>query len=262
MKNLLEGLMKKTIPTFSRNTRFRYYLLMFLSVFFFSGAGDHSVLAINLTVNAIEDAGLSPLLPPPYARFVEEENRQNVLDVVDPSSIGQWSSAANVYKYADDYNNWNTKWILEAAGNIWSQSDPVVGESLTGLSAGTYRISVVSGAFMYDSFDWSDYDDKYWWQLHILGLPIGGSLISKILGSTDPYLSAALALSDNLGEYLDIDLPYGGSLVFWIWDTNSLDNAGSLTFNVTLIPEPATFILLGTGMLFLVKRFRRSSPHH
>ncbi|MBM4307905.1 MAG: PEP-CTERM sorting domain-containing protein [Deltaproteobacteria bacterium] len=254
--------MKKTIAQFSKNTHFRYYLLMFLSVFFFSGAGDHSVLAINLTVNAIEDAGLSPLLPPPYARFVEEENRQNVLDVVDPSSIGQWSSAANVYNYADDYNNWNTKWILEAAGNIWS-TDRIVGASLDGLNAGPYRISAVDGAFTYDSFNWSEYFGRYYWLLNIqarssTGDPIGDD---QILGLSGYYDTAdeTDSIVKRGNYYLDIYIPEGGSLVFWIDDWNSLDNAGSLTFNVTLIPEPATFVLLGTGLLFLVKRIRKSS---
>lgn len=261
MKNLIEGLMKKTIAKPTKKSQFKYYLLLFLSVFFLSGTSDHSALAYTLTVDAIDDAGLSPGQNA-FARF-DRENFGVELHVVpnNPPPGNQWKSADEVKSYAllEGLSNW---WLW-SAGNIWSTDDKIVGESLTGLSAGTYRVSVVRGAFEYDAFDWNDtYKDKFWWQLHILGLPNGEPLISKILGSTDPYLSAGEALSDNLGEYVDITLPSGGSLVFWIWDTNSLDNAGSLTFDVTPIPEPTTVILLGTGMLFLVKRFRRSSPHH
>ena len=253
--------MKKTIAKSTKNVQFKYYLLIFLSVFFLSGTSDHSVLALNLTVEAIEDAGLSPLLPLPFARF-DKENGGGVLHIVpdNPPPGSQWKSAEEVKAYASSQSLQD--WWLWSAGNIWSTDDKIVGESLTGLSAGTYRVSVVSGAFEYDAFDWNvDYRDKYWWQLHILGIPNGEPLISKILGSTDSYLSSDKALSDNLGEYVDITLPSGVSLVFWIWDWNSLDNAGFLEFSVTPIPEPATVILLGTGMLFLAKRFRRHSSH-
>lgn len=257
---MLAGAYEKMNGKLTKITQFEYYLLIFLSLFFLLGTSNHSALANTLTVDAIEDAGLSPLSPAPFARF-DKENFGGVLHNVpnNPPPGNQWKSADEVKTYASSEGL--KDWWLWSAGNIWSQSDTIVGESLTGLSPGTYRVSVVSGAFEYDAFDWNDtYKDKFWWQLHILGIPNGEPLISKILGSIDPYLSADEALSDNLGEYVDITLPSGGSLVFWIWDTNSLDNAGSLTFDVTPIPEPATFVLLGTGMLFLVKRFRRISP--
>jgi len=258
-----------------KKTQLKYYLLIFLFVFFLSGTWDHIALAysIDLTVEAIEDGGLIPRQDP-FARF-DKKGSSDVLHVVptNPPPGSQWDDKADVVAYIDPYlveyatkNNLSKlpDWWLWSAGNIWSQTDTIVGESLTGLSAGTYRISPVDGAFRYDSFGWSPNvgDDLYRWQLHIQARSSTGSLIGsdQILGSTSYYSTAALALSASLGEYVDITLPDGGSLVFWIWDWNSLDNAGSLDFNVTQIPEPTTFVLLGTGILFLMKRFRKSSP--
>ncbi len=81
---------------------------------------------------------------------------------------------------------------------------------------------------------------------------------SVILGDTNPLNSANAALTNSLGVYIDIPVEDGGSLTFWIWDTNSIDNSGGLTFDVIPIPEPSTFLLAGTGLLFLYQRFRRS----
>jgi hypothetical protein len=127
---------------------------------------------------------------------------------------------------------------------------------LEDLTAGTYRISPQSGAYMYDSWGWSDYRSKYWWELHIqVNQPdqTGGILSSYyMLGSNQGYDTAADALQANLASYLDISLTNGGSLNFWIYDWNSIDNSGSLTFEVLPVPEPSTLALLGLGLPFLV----------
>lgn len=206
--------------------------------------------SVSLTVDAKDDAGASPILPFPFAKFVYPGGEL----YVSPDE-GPFNTKQDVYEYAATEGI--TDWTLLSAGHIWSQNDLIVGDYLIGLSSGPYRISVFEGAFMYDSFGWSQYEGQYRWQLHIQarkpsGEPFGPDLI---LGSTNPYSSADEALRDNLGKYVDIDVPQGGSLIFWIWDDiNSLDNSGSLTFNVTLIPLPSTLILFGTGILFLVKR--------
>jgi hypothetical protein len=73
-----------------------------------------------------------------------------------------------------------------------------------------------------------------------------------MLGSNQGYDTAADALQANLASYLDISLTNGGSLNFWIYDWNSIDNSGSLTFEVLPVPEPSTLALLGLGLPFLV----------
>lgn len=208
--------------------------------------------SVDLTIDSKDDAGISPILPFPFVKFVYSDGEL----YVSPNE-GPFNSKDDVYNYADSKGI--TDWTLQSAGNIWSQSDYIVGDFIIGLTQGPYRVSVLDGAFMYDSFDWSIYSGKYWWQLHIqarkpTGEPYGSDII---LGSTNPYNSASEALSDNIGKYVDIYVPSGGSFIFWIYDTNSIDNSGSLTFNVTLIPLPSTLILFGSALVFLAIKSRR-----
>jgi hypothetical protein len=167
--------------------------------------------------------------------------------------------SVNNYAYYDA--NIKDSWRLESAGNIWS-SDKIVGESLENLHAGTYRISPESGAYMYSFSDNPEYTDKYWWELHI---EVKQSNVTShyMLGSTVYADSADSALNAVLGQYIDISIAEGGSLSFWIWDWNetlnygnSIDNSGSLTFNITSVPEPSTFLLLTIGLAFLMRRIR------
>ena len=170
-----------------------------------------------------------------------------ILDVTTDTVSSRWTSSSEVESYADMKGIIN--WQLESAGNIWS-SDKIVEDAINNLDAGIYRVSGVSGAFMHDSFDegWSPIVD-------FLDYP---------LGSFDPYSTADLALQANLGRsYIDIPLAEGGSPIFWIWDNpNTIDNLGSLTFDVVPIPEPSTFILAGTGLLFLSRYFRKLVRSH
>lgn len=230
------------------NSAWKGSLIIGMFAIAFMGILQSPALGVQMTIEAIDDSGLYPG-EAAYLKFVYSGGEYPVTTAMVPNP---WTSKQEV----DDYGNLKEiiDWQLNSASNIWS-SDLIVGDALTGLQAGVYRVSVVSGAFMYDSFDWSDYKDQWWWQLHIQSSMEPASVI---LGDTNPFGSAASALANSLGKYLDIPVNEGGSLIFWIWDWNSIDNLGSLTFDVTPIPEPSTLILAGTGLLFLAGRFRRS----
>lgn len=233
----------------------KYFLLIIMFGLVSLGIEKGAAFGTPITLDAIEDAGLY-LGQGAYLRFVYSTG-QHVVPATDP----QWTSSQQVYAYAVN-NNIPGPWVLESAGNIWS-SDLIVGESLSGLHAGIYRVSPASGAYMYDSFGWNDtYKDKYWWELHIKATLAyqNGQIVDNLyymLGSFDGKTSADLALQAVLGTFIDISLAEGGSLNFWVWDWNSIDNSGSLSFNVTLIPEPSTFVLLTIGLPFLIWRIRR-----
>ena len=233
---------------------FRRFIMIGLFAIAFMGVLQSPALGIQMTIDAIDDAGQFPG-ENAYVKFVYGVDKKEL--PVTTNDVSQpWTSKQEVIDYADSKGI--TDWQLESASNIWSSDDNIVGEALNNLHEGIYRISVVGGAFMYDSFDWSDYAGLWWWQLHIQSSMLPGSFV--ILGDTVGFLSAQSALAYSSLKYLDVPVNEGGSLNFWIWDWNSIDNLESLTFDVAMapIPEPSTLILVGTGLFFLVRRFRRS----
>jgi hypothetical protein len=235
---------------------FRRFIMIGLFAIAFMGVLQSPALGIRMTIDAIDAAGQFPG-ENAYVKFVYDADKELSVTTNDVSQ--PWTSKQEVIDYADSKGI--TGWQLESASNIWSSSDLFVGDALTGLSEGIYRISVVGGAFMYDSFDWSDYKGQWWWQLYIQSSLQPQSVI---LGDTKGFPDAQSAWENSFLKYKYLDVPVNddGSLNFWIWDWNTIDNSGSLTFDVVLIPEPSTFILAGTGLLFLSRYFRKMVRSH
>ena len=245
----------------------KHFVVIALFVVSLTGVLGGPAFGIQMTIDAIEDAG-QEAGQDAYVKFVVDPSGDDLATITTADVSDQWISSTEVKSYAGDPdNNIPGSWFLQSAGNIWS-SDTIVGDALTGLEAGVYRISVSGGAFTYDSFEWSDVADQWLWQLQIYDVEGG---INYTLGSDDLYDDAGGALENWLGKYLHITLAEGGDLIFWIADgslygnpdeRNSIDNGGNLTFDVTKIPtpipEPSTLILIGTGLFVLVRRSRRS----
>jgi hypothetical protein len=246
-------------------------VLIHLSIALVSG----SAYATLITLDGRDDAGIYPGQGA-FAKF--KLSAGSYVEVIPPYGP-EWLTKMDVFTYAS-----SLPWLrLQSAGNIWS-SDTSVGDSYSVPSAGTYRISPVSGAYMYDAFGWGGYENKYWWKVYvgvsyndqfedhgyILGPDGVNDLDLDTLYATEgAYDSYALNSGtyffnayDNAGDafnavknrYIDIPMAAGGTLSFWIWDWNSIDNSGSLSFNVTPVPEPSTFILLAIGFSCLLLR--------
>ena len=246
----------------------RNYLVIMLFAIAFMGVLQSPALGIQ--INAIDDAG-QYAGQDAYLKFVDSSGGEYPITpdtVINPPPYtvpNQWISRDPVDQFASDHGI-PGGWFLQSAGNIWS-SDPIVGNPFTAPHAGVYRISAMGGAFQYDSFDWSGVAGKWLWQLQIYA--IGD--VNYTLGSDVLYDTEEKALEKWFGKYIDITLAEGGELIFWIADgrldgrpseRNTIDNSGSLTFDVVLIPEPSTFILAGTGLLFLSRYFRKMVRSH
>jgi hypothetical protein len=247
-----------------RTCTIRHCFVIALFVISLVGVLQSPAFGFPMTIDAIDDAG-QEAGQPAYVQFVVDPSGVTLTTITTVKVPSRWTSSTEVKSYAGDpQNNIPGAWFLQSAGNIWS-SDTIVGDPFTADHAGVYRISPVEGAFQYDSFIWSGVAGKWLWQLQIYA--VGD--VNYTLGSDVLYDTAALALKANLGKYIDITLAEGGELIFWIADgkldgnpseRNTIDNSGSLTFDVATapIPEPSTLILVGTGLFFLARRFRRS----
>jgi len=238
----------------------RQYLLIFLAVSVLAGIAPGPAFSLIMTIDAIEDAGQFAGQDA-YLKFVDSDGH-TLKEITKAGFPTPWTSASQVYADAP-----GGIWYLQSAGNIWS-SDTIVGDTFTAPYAGVYRISPAGGAFTYDSFLWSGVADKWLWELQIY---VVEDDINYTLGSKNLYDKGYLALGATLGKHIDITLVEGEKLVFWIADgsldgppneRNTIDNSGSLTFNVVLIPEPSTLILAGTGLLLLLRRYRKYISAH
>lgn len=228
-------------------------------VIFFVTASQGMALGALMTVHGIDDAGMYPG-EGAYLRFEDAYGNYYVVPDTEP----EWTTSAQAYAYAVDHGI-QGPWVLQSAGNIWAP-DLVVGESLAGLHGGTYRITPVGGAYtayMFDAWGWDEnYRDRYWWELHVYAQKAfeNGQYrpeLFAMLGNIEAHDTEAEAFQSVSGTYLDITVAEGGSLSFWIWDWNSIDNGGGLAFDISRVPEPSAALLLAAGVPFLYGRRRR-----
>ncbi len=171
----------------------------------------------------------------------------------------------NTVQYYTGVTNPITAWVLWSAGDIWNTTSHSHIYQSTGLLAGgTYRISVLpsTDAFTYDSWNWSGNYGYWGWYLHItdnhghqwtLG-PGSGDWASTVTTANKSAFLASLT-----GLHLDLTLTPGTELYFWIYDNNTLDNAGSLSFNLASVPLPSSLLLVLSGLpAMALFRMRRS----
>jgi hypothetical protein len=217
---------------------FKKYLLSLGLIFISLLMAGSSVFGASYTIDARDDAGTSPGQAADLG--VQFYNGTAAVYHADLGSISPqtWASYTDIGNYID--NNitvpvvW-TSWELQSAGNVWS-TDTIVGDCLSNLSAGKYRVIPLSGAFAYT---YGVQENR--WELQVTWGDDNQFLGSQMIGFNDP---------------LDITVGTGGWVWFWIWDTNSIDNSGSLTFDIsrTPVPEPSSLLLLGIGLASLIRR--------
>jgi hypothetical protein len=53
--------------------------------------------------------------------------------------------------------------------------------------------------------------------------------------------------------------PAAGTLNLYYWDSNNGDNTGAITFNISAVPEPSTYLMLGVGLMALTVLRKRKA---
>lgn len=216
--------------------------------------------ATSYTLDSVADAGEYPGQGD-YTQFIWSTPTSNgIFEVPSGTPHTSLDSASDIIAYADAHLPVGSTWSLKSAGDIWN-GQGTIGTAVM-LPAGTWRISVdsLSRAFSYDGYNWSEDAGKWLWFLNIRSLYIntlGQSVENYVtLGSSTRYDTEAAAFQASTDGYIDITLMDPGSLSFWIWDNNSIDNIGSITFDITAVPLPSTFLLLLAGLPLMLPRIR------
>jgi hypothetical protein len=248
---------------------YKKYLITVMFVLLSMGVSDMAFV-VPITNDDMKDAG-QYMRGEVYPGIVGIDNAPHP---VSADTIG-WNSNSDADSFANAINI--PHWLqVESAVNIWS-ADQFVDDSLSGLHAGTYRITPIDWAFERDSLNWSNGQGRRW-EMNVKATEddyiLGGPLIDSSNGGYDEPEGAFIAVS---GYYLDSNIAEGGSNVaedgllnFSINDINSINNFGKLTFEFTKIPEPAaiefakipepaTILLLGLGLMGIqgIRRFRK-----
>lgn len=235
----------------------------------------HAAYSQNFTVYGVNNAGTA-WDEDHYAKIDGYANSDLTIPkhitVTDatPAFTGWTTGAHPVLTYTTTAPNIIHGWAMTSAGDIWdSSSHDQIAQSTGILSAGTYRISVLSttDAFAFDTWNWSPYYGYWGWYLQITDnhgnhyhLGYGNATTNYADVVVDSNKADLLAAVQGLS--IDIPVLAGTELYFWIYDGNTLDNGGSLSFNVASAPLPSSLLLaLGGLPAMALFRMRRHMRH-
>ena len=151
-------------------------------------------------------------------------------------------------------------WHLESGGDVFSAPQDPIWKSIS-LTKGVYDLSLASDSGAYNLVDywggnswnayvqiWADYGDSF-------SFGDGNNVLF------DTSEAAALSYYHNNVDGFQIYLAQIANVYFYINDYNSVDNSGGISLdiqaNTTPVPEPATLVLMGSGLVAMGFRMRR-----
>ena len=213
------------------------------------------------------------------------ENAGHWADDLNSTYLNVWNNDNSSYylkwRYGDPSLSWNSlttmetalnglgfNWKLESGGDPFNNPTQPIWKSVF-LERGIYDVSLAPDSSAYNLRGywggndwnayvqmWADYDDSF--------------NFGEGYHVTDSESSALQFYRDNV-DGMRINLQQDANLYFYINDTNSIDNSGSVKLNVAVVPEPQQVMLFISGaiplatwprrqrmMSFLKKSFRKT----
>jgi hypothetical protein len=175
----------------------------------------------------------------------------------DFEGTGGWDGWGSNKGIADHSADWGGTPGNTDAGVWWS--DAGFFQEVTGIQLGTYTLSgdlmnatgasplsgTRKGLIKADMFHWNGSGYDWWWGQE---LAIDASTPTNVWQHQSMDITVT---ANELGDHVDMI-----KITLFLWDGDpAVDPAGNAYFdNVTLVPEPATMILLGLGGLLLRRK--------
>ncbi|RJQ23224.1 MAG: hypothetical protein C4560_00675 [Nitrospiraceae bacterium] len=176
-----------------------------------------------------------------------------VKDLADDSYYYQWRYGdpdalrwSNLDDVVADLNTQGFSWWLESGGDPFNKPSSPIWTSVF-LEKGEYEINLAPDSSAYNL---SDYWGGNTWNAYVQIWAGYGDSFNFGEGS---YISASE--NDALDYYhatvdgMTFSLKEDSNLYFYINDTNSIDNSGSVKLNVSVVPEPGQVLLFISGAL-------------
>lgn len=180
-----------------------------------------------------------------------------IKDKADDSYFYKWRSGvnpeplawSNLDELVADLNTRGFSWWLESGGDPFNKPSNPIWTSVF-LEKGSYEINLAPDSEAYNLSDhWGNND----WNAYVQMYAANGDSFNFGEGS---YITSS---KDNALNYyrsnvdkMTISLKEDTNLRFYINDYNSIDNAGSVKLNVSVVPEPGQVSLFIAGSILLV----------
>ncbi len=149
-------------------------------------------------------------------------------------------------------------WAIESSGDVFGTPVPII-QSIE-LPKGWYEINLVTDSNAYNILSPWDGDGNEWNAY----VQFFGDFGSFSYGNTQQFFDDQQATLDYYSANHDgttFFLEQDSQLFYFINDINSIDNASSVTLDITStsVPVPGSFLLLGSGMALVAIRRKISA---
>jgi len=208
----------------------------------------------TVTLDGIANAGYSA--DDLTSTYLYVKDLKDLTDNTDDTYSFQWRYDgstplpwSNMNDLITDLNSQGFNWWLESGGDPFNKPSSPIWTSVF-FEKGLYEISLAPDSGAYNL---SDYWNKNDWNAYVQMYAAYGDSFNFGEGAyiTDSQDNALNYYRANV-DGKTITLKEDTNLYFYINDFNSIDNAGSVKLNVSVVPEPGQVVLFIAGAILLV----------